>query len=91
VAENTKLELGAVDIPERRKVIKPLDDDDKNVLNDFVCNIIVIKIKKIQDDTRKIVEDEAESKKPEQTSEGIRKSIRERECQQKDMKTMKYT
>jgi hypothetical protein len=35
VAENSKLELGAVDVPERRKVIKLLNDNDKNVLKIF--------------------------------------------------------
>jgi hypothetical protein len=82
-AENSGLELGAVDIPERREVVKPLNDNGKNALNDFIQDNIAVKIKKMQDDdTRKVVEDEAKTKDPEQPSEQssgvIRKSSRER-------------
>jgi hypothetical protein len=34
-AENSGLEMRAVKIPKRHKVIKLLDDNDKNVLNNF--------------------------------------------------------
>jgi hypothetical protein len=77
------LDLGAVDIPERSEVIKLLDDDDKNALNIFIQDNVAIKIEKMQhDDTRKVVEDKAETKEPEQPFEQlsgtIRKSSRER-------------
>jgi hypothetical protein len=95
-AENSGLELGVVDIPERREVIELLDDDDENALNNFIQDNLAIKIKKMQDDdTRKVVEDKAKTKEPEQPFEQlsgtIRKSSRERECQLKDMRTMNYT
>ncbi len=95
-AENLGLELGAVNIPERSKVIKLLDDDDKNSLNDFIQDNVGIKIEKMQDDdTRKVVEDEAKTKEPEQPFEQlssmIRKSSRERESQLKDMRIMNHT
>jgi hypothetical protein len=82
-AENSGLELGAVGIPERSEVIKLLDDDDKNVLNNFIQDDVAIKIEKMQDDdTRKVVEDKTETKEPEQPFEQssgmIRKSSRER-------------
>jgi hypothetical protein len=47
VAENSGLELGAVDIPEWHEVIKLLNEDDKNALNDFIQDDVAIKIKKI--------------------------------------------
>ncbi len=82
-AENSGSELGAVDIPERCEVIELLDDNDKNALNDFIQDVVAIKIEKMQyDDTRKVVEDKAKTKEPEQPSEqstgAIRKSSRER-------------
>jgi hypothetical protein len=65
-AENSGLELGAVDIPERSEVIELLDDDDENALNNFIQDDVAIKIEKMQDDdTRKVVEDEVETKEPE--------------------------
>ncbi len=70
MAETSGLELGAVNIPEQHEVIKLLNDDDKNGLNNFIWDGIVIKIEKRQDDdTRQVVEDEAETKESEQTSE----------------------
>ncbi len=39
-AENSRLELGAVAIPERQEVIKLLDDNDKNALNDFIQTML---------------------------------------------------
>ncbi len=72
-----------VDIPERCEIIKLLDDNDENVLNNFIKEDVAIKIKKMQDDdTRKVVEDKAKTKEPEQPSDQssgmIRKSSRER-------------
>jgi hypothetical protein len=82
-AKNSGLEFGAVDIPEQCKVIELLDDNDKNALNNFIQDDVAIKIEKMQDDdTRKVVEDEANAKEPEQPSEqlsgAIKKSSRER-------------
>ncbi len=82
-AENSRLELGVVNIPERHEVIELLNDDDENALNVFIQDNIAIKIKKMQDDdTRKVAEDKAETKEPEEPSEqssgAIRKSSRER-------------
>jgi hypothetical protein len=83
VAENFGLELGMANIPEWCEVIELLDDDDENALNNFIQDNVAIKIKKMQDDdTRKVVEDKAKTKQPEQTSEQssgtIRKFSRER-------------
>jgi hypothetical protein len=83
VAEKSGLELGVVNIPERREVIELIDDDDENALNNFIQDDFVIKIEKMQDDdTRKVVEDKAKTEEPEQPSEqlsgAIRKSSRER-------------
>jgi hypothetical protein len=82
-AEHSGLELGAVDIPKQSEVIKLLDDDDENALNNFTQDNVAIKIEKMQDDdTRKVVEDKAKTKEPEQPFEQssgmIRKSSRER-------------
>ncbi len=81
-AENSRLELGAVEIPERREVIELLDDIEENVLDDFIQNYVGIKIEKMQDNARKVVEDKDKTKEPEQSSEQssgmIRKSSRER-------------
>jgi hypothetical protein len=66
VAENSGLELGAVDIPERHEVIKLFDDNDKNALNNFIQDNVAIKFEKMQDDdTRKVVENETKTKEPE--------------------------
>jgi hypothetical protein len=67
--ENEFVELEAVNIPERHEVIKLIDDNDENALNNFIQDNIAIKIEKMQDDTRKIVEDKAETKEPEQSFE----------------------
>ncbi len=82
-AENSGLKLGVVNIPEWHEDIELLNVNDKNVLNNIIQDDVAIKIKKMQDDdTRKVVEDEAEIKEPEQPSEqssgAIRKSSRER-------------
>jgi hypothetical protein len=39
-AENSGIEFGPVDTHERCEVIKLLDDDDQDILNDFIqhCN-----------------------------------------------------
>jgi hypothetical protein len=76
-AENSGLELGVVNIPERSEVIELLDDDDENALNNFIQDNVAIKIEKMQDDdTRKVVEDEAKTKEPEQPSEQLSSMIR---------------
>ncbi len=72
-----------VNIPEQHEAIKQLNDNDKNAHNNFIQENVAIKIEKMQDDdTRKVVEDEAKTKEPEQSSEqssgAIRKSSRER-------------
>ena len=68
-AENSRLELGAVNIPEQCEVIEVHNDNDKNALNNFIQDNIAFKIKKMQDDdTREVVEDEAKTKEPEQLS-----------------------
>jgi hypothetical protein len=69
-AENSGLELGAFDIPEWNEVIELPDDNDENALKDFIQDNVAIKIEKMQDDdTRKVVEDKAKIKEPEQLSE----------------------
>ncbi len=82
-AENSGLELRAVGIPEWHEVIELLNDHDENALNDFIQDNVATKITKMQDDdTRKVVEDKAKTKGPEQPSEQlsgvIRKSSREK-------------
>jgi hypothetical protein len=45
-AENSGLESGAVNIPEQSEVIKLLDDDDENALNNFIQTMLQLKFKK---------------------------------------------
>jgi hypothetical protein len=94
-AENSGLKLGVVDIPKWSEVTELRDDDDENVLNEFIQDNIASKIEKMQDDdTRKVVEDKAKTKEPEQpfeqSSGTIRKSSRER-VPTKNMRTMNHT
>ena len=43
-AENLGMEFGPINICETRKIIELLDDDDKDVLNDFIQDDVAIKI-----------------------------------------------
>jgi hypothetical protein len=77
VAENSGIEFRPVDTHERREVIKLLDDEDEDILNDFIQDNVAIKIKRQNnDDLRKIVEDEDEAEEIELISDGTRKSSR---------------
>jgi hypothetical protein len=76
-AENSGIKFGPVDTNERHEVIKLLDDDDEDILNDFIQDDIAIKIKRHNNDNlRKIVEDEDEDKELEPICDGTRKSSR---------------
>ncbi len=76
-AENLGIEFGPVDTHERREVIELLDDDDEDILNDFIQDNVAIKIEiQNNDDLRKIVEDEDEDKEIEPISDGTRKLSR---------------
>jgi hypothetical protein len=76
-AENLGTKFGLVNTNKRREVIELLDDDDEDILNDFIQDDIVIKIKRQNNDNlRKIVEDEDEDKGIEPISDGTRKSSR---------------
>jgi hypothetical protein len=45
----------------RKSLIKLMDDDDKDVLNDFICDDSAIKIEQQNnEDLRKVVEEEDE-------------------------------
>ncbi len=69
--------FGPVDTHERREVIKLLDDDDEDILNDFIQEKVAIKIKRQNNDNlRKIVEDEDEDKEIKPISDRTRRSSR---------------
>jgi hypothetical protein len=66
VAENSGIEFGPVDAHKRCEVIELLDDNDKDVLNNFIQDNIVIKIeRRNSEDLRKIVEEENENEETE--------------------------
>ncbi len=76
-AGNLGIEFRPVDTHERCEVIKLLDDDDEDILNDFIQDDVAIKIKRHNNyDLRKIVEDEDEDKEIGPISDGTRKSSR---------------
>ncbi len=56
VAESSGIKFGLVDTHKRREVIELLDEDDEDILNDFIQDNIAIKIKRHNNDNlRKIV------------------------------------
>jgi hypothetical protein len=66
-AENSGMEFGPINARKTREVIKLLDDDDEDVLNDFIRDDVAIKIERQNnEDIRKVVEeeDEDEGNKP---------------------------
>ena len=65
------------DAHKTREVIEFLDDDDKDILNNFIQDNITIKIERQNsEDVRKIVEKEDENKLTEPISDGTRKPSR---------------
>jgi len=78
-AENSGMEFGPINVRETREVIELIDDDDEDVLNDFIRDDIAIKIEQLNsEDLRKIVEEEIEDVENKQISDEPRKSSRER-------------
>jgi hypothetical protein len=76
-AKNLGIKFGPVDTYERRKVIELLDDEDEDILNDFIQENVAIKIKRQNNDNlRKIVEDGDDDEKIEPISDGTRKLSR---------------
>ena len=55
------MEFGPINDHETREIIELLDDDDEDVLNDFIRDDIAIKIEQQNnEDLRKVVEEEDE-------------------------------
>ncbi len=78
-AENSGMEFGPINVHETREVIELLDDDDKDVLNDFIRDDVAIKIEQQNnEDLRKVVEEEDEDEENEPISDEPRKSSRDR-------------
>ncbi len=77
-AENLGVDFGPINAFETREVVELLDDDDKDILNDFIQDDVAIKIERQNsEDTRKIVEEGDENKEEmEPISDGTRKSGR---------------
>jgi hypothetical protein len=60
-AENSGIESGPINAHKTREVIDLLDDDDKDILNNFIQDDVAIKIERQNsEDIRKIVEEEDE-------------------------------
>ncbi len=76
-AENSGIKFGPINAHKTREVIKLLDDDDKDILNNFIQDDVAIKIERQNsEDIRKIVEEGDENKEGEPFSDGTRKSGR---------------
>jgi hypothetical protein len=76
-AENLGIEFGPIDAHKTREVIELLDDDDKDILNNFIQDDIAIKIERQNsENVRMIVEEEDEKKETEPISDRTRKSSR---------------
>jgi hypothetical protein len=60
-AENSGMEFGPINVRETREVIELMDDDDDDVLNNFIQDDVAIKIEQHNSEAqRKVVEDEDE-------------------------------
>ena len=71
------IKFGPVNTHKRCEVIELLDDEDKDILNDFIQDNVAIKIERQNnDDLRKIVEDKDEDKEIEPISDRTRKVSR---------------
>ena len=78
-AENLGMEFGPINVCETREVIELLDDDDEDILNDFIRDDVAIKIEQQNnEDLRKVVEEEDEDEKNKPISDEPRKSSRDR-------------
>ena len=76
-SENSGIEFEPVNVHKTREVTKLLDDDDKDILGNFIQDDIAIKIERQNsEDVRKIVEEEDENKEAEPISDRTRKSSR---------------
>ena len=76
---NSGMEFGPINVRETREVIELLDDDDEDVLNDFIQDDVAIKIEQQNnEDLRKVVEEEDEDEENEPISDEPRKSSRDR-------------
>jgi len=57
-AENSGIDFGPINAHETREVVELLDDDDEDILNNFIQDDVAIKIERQNsEDTRKIVEE----------------------------------
>ena len=78
-AENSGMEFGPINARETNEVIELLDDDDEDVLNDFIQDDVAIKIERQNnEDVRKIVEEEDENEGNKPISEEPRRLSREK-------------
>jgi len=76
-AENSGIDFGPINAHKTREVVELLDDDEDDILNDFIQDDVAIKIERQKsEDTRKIVEEGDENKEGEPISVGTRKSGR---------------
>ncbi len=65
-AENLGIEFGSINAHKTREVIELLDDNDKDVLNNFIQDDVASKIERQNsEDTRKIVEEDDENEEGE--------------------------
>ncbi len=73
------MEFGPINVRETREVIKLPDDDDEDVLNNFIRDDVAIKIEQQNnEDLRKVVEEENEDEENDPISDEPRKSSRDR-------------
>jgi hypothetical protein len=74
------MEFGPINVHETHEVIELLDDNNEDVLNEFIQDDVAIKIVERQnnEDLRKVVEEEDEDEGNEPISDEPRKSSRER-------------
>jgi len=71
-AENSGMEFGPINVRETREVIELMDDDDDDVLNDFIRDDVAIKIEQQNsEDLQKVVEDEDEDEDEDEENEPI--------------------
>ena len=78
-AENSGIDFGAINAHKTREVVELLDDDDEDILNDFIQDDVAIKTERQNsEDIRKIDEEDEENEEEEPVSDATRKSSRER-------------
>ena len=78
-AENSGIDFGAINAHETPEVVELLDDDDEDILNDFIQDDVAIKTERQNSENiRKIDEEDEENEEEGPVSDATRKSSRER-------------